>query len=568
MVRWFSDVRQLANWRQLALGLGLIGVGVGGVGTAAWVYYDAWQTQQTWQSSPEAAALQQQIDEPTPVFLAPATPEPAAQPTQVIVALPTPSLAPTETETLLPLVPTPVVTATADQLSLESTDFRFLDPPEPGAHARIAFSVANHAEVPSSRILLGIDSSWFKSYSIIGTAPAISRDTTDPDSGMRTFSFPPVEAGAVASYELHVSSTAEGTTPPAVTVLSENGDTIGEVDKPQTFAPTPRPGPVMSIEIPRLKLKSAVSQVAFEPPPFVVGQIKDSANVTLGNTVLVGHLTGQAGNIFAHLDQLQPGDEITTTSRGLPYTFVVTETFEGANNDPSPMNPEDDARLTLMTCAGVWNPFTQEYSKRLWVIAEPPEQAAITIANAQATATIVSATATAQATLDAQATSTAVALLPTATPVPTPYAGEPSLPGGLGNTRANLEHALGYATGETGGKLVVFRQPDFEVHASLTPDPQRANFLAIFPHTPLSFDAAVAQARKLFPSDTVPAGAGPEGNNQFIVEHFASASLAQALSLASGEFSVVYTRDASGKITSLVLAPADDPEKLISASRQ
>jgi LPXTG-site transpeptidase (sortase) family protein len=351
-------------------------------------------------------------------------------------------------------------------------------------------------------------------------------------------------------------------------VLNESGDTIGEVDTPQTFAPTPRPGPVMSIEIPRLKLKSAVKQVAFEPPPFVVGQIEDSAHVTQGNTVLVGHLTGLAGNVFAHLDELQPGDEITATSRGLPYKFVVTESFQGANTDPTPMQPDDDAHLTLMTCAGVWNPFTQEYSERLWVIAQPPDEAAVTIANAQATATVVSATATAQATLDAQATATAVALEPTATPVPTPYAGEPALPGGLGNSRANLEHAFGYASGETGGKLVVFRQADSELHVRLTPDPRRATLIALFPRTPLTFDAAVAQGRKLFPSDSVPTAVSPEGNGQFIVEHFASASLAQALSLASGEFSVVYTRDANGQITSIVLAPVDDPEALIAASRE
>src|SRR5207245_2410653 len=142
----------------------------------------------------------------------------------------------------------------------------------------------------------------------------------------------------------------------------------------------------------------SVVQNVWEPPPFVVGEVNGSANISEGNTVLIGHLTGAAGNVFAHLDQLKPGDEITAFSRGLPYSFVVSRTIQGANTDTAPLKPGDDARLTLMTCAGIWNPFTHDYSERLWIIAEPPEQAAVTIAAAAATATAgVAATATALA---------------------------------------------------------------------------------------------------------------------------------------------------------------------------
>jgi hypothetical protein len=206
----------------------------------------------------------------------------------------------------------------------------------------------------------------------------------------------------------------------------------------------------------------------------------------------------------------------------------------------------------------VWNPFTHDYSKRLWVIAEPPEQAAVTIANAQATATVVAGTATARATEAAAATATAIALLPTATPVPTPYAGEPSLPGGIGNTRANLEKSFGQATGETAGKLVVFRQPGHEVHVHFSPEPPRALVVGEDLNPPLAFDAAVREARKLFPSDAQPRTSGPEGNAQIVVERFTSSELAKALSLDSGDFSVIYTRNASGAITSIVLGPGDD----------
>jgi hypothetical protein len=213
-----------------------------------------------------------------------------------------------------------------------------------------------------------------------------------------------------------------------------------------------------------------------------------------------------------------------------------------------------------MTCAGIWNPFTHDYSERLWIIAEPPDQAAVTIAAA-------AATATAEATAAVASTATALARVPTATPIPV-YVGEPSLPGGIGNTRADLEKVLGSATGETSGKLVVFRQPGRDFHVLFTPDPPRAALLAeiLAPEKALTFDAAVREARKLFPADTVPRAAAPEGNSRFVVERFASPSLAQAL--GTGDFSVVYTRDTRGTISSILLGLGDDFAALMQLARR
>jgi hypothetical protein len=206
---------------------------------------------------------------------------------------------------------------------------------------------------------------------------------------------------------------------------------------------------------------------------------------------------------------------------------------------------------------GLWNPFTHDYSERLWVIAEPPDQAAVSIANAQATATVVAA-----------ATATAVAALPTETPtpVPTPYAGEPSLPGGIGNTRVSLEKALGAATGETSGKLVVFRPSGREVRVRFSSDPPRALLVATFFNSSVSFDAAVRESRKLFPSDASPRAASPEGNATIVVERFTSATLAQAV--GDPNFSVVYTRDAKGAISAMALGLGDDVDTLVNDSRR
>ncbi len=549
-----SDVRSRPDWRRRLVGVGLIVFGATIViGTGA-DYYDTWSTARTWSESPEAAALAEQIAEPTPIWVPPATPEPWVA---IIEPLPTPRV-PAASLPLMVSSSPPPPTAAASDLSLESTEFRFIDPPEPGAHARLAISVANHASSSSGRILVGVPAKWFEAYAIIGTGPAVSEDRTDA-AGLRTFSFPPLSGGATASFELHVTAIGEGTQAPSVKVLLDNGDPIGAVDKPSTLAPSPRPGPVMSVDIPRLKLKSGVIQTAWEAPPFAVGQIKGSANITQGNTVLIGHLSGAAGNVFAHLDELKPGDEITAVSRGLPYSFVVSRTFESTNDDKAPIQPADETRLTLMTCAGIWNPFTHDYSQRLWVIAEPPDQAAETIA-------VAAATATAEATAAVAASATAQALEPTATAVPTPFVGEPSLAGGIGNTRDNLGKAFGPPTGETPGKLVVFRQAGREIRVAFTPDPPRAALVALQPAAALSFDAAVKESRKLFPTDTRPRAAGPEGNFKFVVERFSSPTLGQAL--GSGDFVVIYLRDAKSNITSIVLGLGDDFDALIQQARK
>lgn len=530
-------------------------VGLASVAGAGWIAYDAWSTQQAWVSSPEAVALARQAAEPTPIWLPPATPAPISAD-----VAPLPTAQPLAALTV-PAAPTPTVIAAAEDLSLDAADFRFLDPPEPGAHARLALTVTNHASATSDRVLLGIPQRWFESYKIIGTAPAVAADRTT-DDGVRTFSFPAVVGGATVHFELHVSASAEGTEPPKLSLLLPDGSLIAENEKLSTLAPTPRPGPVMGIEIPRLKLKSSVVQTQWEPPPFVVGQIRGSANITRGNTVLIGHLSGAAGNVFSHLDQLEPGDEVTATSRGLPYSFVVSRVFTSTNKDPSPIAQSDEAdQLTLMTCAGLWNPFTHDYSERLWVVAEPPEQAKATIAR-------VSATATAEATASRATTATPPAAEPTLTPtaVPMPYKGEPSTSGGIGNTRVALEKAFGLATGETSGRLVVFRQQGREVHVQFTPDPPRAALVALLLKSPLTFDAAVSESRKLFPSDARPRLAAPEGNTQFVVERFASASLEQAL--GSGDFSVIYLRDARGAVTTVIFGLGDDLDALIAQSRR
>jgi LPXTG-site transpeptidase (sortase) family protein len=114
--------------------------------------------------------------------------------------------------------------------------------------------------------------------------------------------------------------------------------------------------------------------VDWEPPLFVVGQLRASAYVTQGNSVLVGHVRGTYGyTVFDHLDQLVPGDKVVASSRGETYDFVVSQIQVLPEDDTSPTESTVAPRLTLMTCAGTWNPLTRDYSDRLWVIAEPAD---------------------------------------------------------------------------------------------------------------------------------------------------------------------------------------------------
>ena len=283
--------------------------------------------------------------------------------------------------------------------------------------------------------------------------------------------------------------------------------------------------------------------------------------MTEGNTVLVGHVRGAAGyNVFDHLDKLAIGDSIVATSRGMPYQFVVDQTEVLPEGDSSPTQATSTPRLTLMTCAGDWNPVTRDYADRLWVIAEPPDAAAVAIADHA-----VGAKPTARASL----------------PTPAPKLAQLSPPGGLGNTDSNLASAFGPPRGESADKLAVYPAHDqhLEQRAQLVEVPssplRRAVLVAAIPPSgsPLPFEDAVRLSRSLLPNDTQPRAAGPDGNPRFVVERFTSPSLAALLppewfadrQAQPGDFLVVYARRPDGRVASFVVGVGDTPDTLLAA---
>jgi len=89
---------------------------------------------------------------------------------------------------------------------------------------------------------------------------------------------------------------------------------------------------------------------------------------------------------------------------------------------------------------------------------------------------------------------------------------------------------------------------------------------------PLTLQQAQQQAHALLPKDAQPPNPTPEGNDQFVVERYTSASLAQALPPESvsagggqpGQLMIVYVKNAQGQITRWIVGPGNDPNALIS----
>ncbi len=377
----------------LAAGLGVLIVGAAAIAVP-------WYAAMRWQGSPEAVRAERNADAPTLIQVTPtpasttavagaSRPTPAPEATQVAsvpgvgpqpTAPPPPqpaAVAPPQLSTPIALdakiAVAPTATPAISDLKLTASAFTFDDPPEPGAHVRLTLTVHNPTDTDSGLVTVNLPTTWLPGYKLQTAEPSLTDGSQA--SGMLRLSFAGPAAGDDLDVTLSFVTTDEVIDSPNLSVVDANGRQVGTAH-PATQAPSPKPGPIYSIDIPRLKLHTGVVPVEWEPPLFVVGQLRTSANVTLGNSVLVGHVRGAAGyNVFNNLDQLKVGDEIVANSRGATYSFVVTDRQELPEDDTSPTEATTSPRLTLMTCAGQWNPVAQDYSDRLWVVAQPPDAA-------------------------------------------------------------------------------------------------------------------------------------------------------------------------------------------------
>ena len=532
-----------------------------------------WLEAYRWQSSPAAVQAERNAAAPLVANVRPTSTHVLPGPTAPAIAAARTPARPTELvapATLVPVVPTPtqaldldsgVVVSPSDlapeidptaalappHLRLSNVAFQFLDPPQPGATAVLSMVIENPTETPSEPVSLHLPVAWLNGYRIQGVVPLpIDGRLTGErvDNNLRLVVDGP-DAGDVLEFNVFVVTTDEVLDSPRLRVTDRLGREIGRA-QPPTEAPPAEPGPVYSVDIPSLRLRAGVVQVDWEPPLFVVGQLRTSARVMQGNTVLIGHVQGAAGyNVFAQLDKLPVGGRIVANSRGQAYDFVVTQTNVLPRDDVSPTLPTDSARLTLMTCAGDFNPLTGEYSERLWIVAEPVEE--------------VAARAAAPARL---------------TPPTSTY----TLPlGGLGGTDADLARVFGGPVGETRASLAVYQREGVEHRAQLvdvaSTAERRATLLLERPRAGASFslDDAVRRSRALMPVDARPRSGSPDGNGRIVVEYFASATLERALppewfierNAEPGEFIVVYARQPDGRVADILVGIGNDPATLL-----
>lgn len=94
-----------------------------------------------------------------------------------------------------------------------------------------------------------------------------------------------------------------------------------------------------------------------------------------GNAIIAGHLNNEYGSagIFWHLDKLKAGDDIyIIDENGKNFHFRVAEKniYSVSSSLGEIFLGDGKVRLNLITCDGVWDKKTQNYTKRLVVSAE------------------------------------------------------------------------------------------------------------------------------------------------------------------------------------------------------
>lgn len=148
-----------------------------------------------------------------------------------------------------------------------------------------------------------------------------------------------------------------GHTPPIEGVARPNEAEIPEHLRPlvQSMAeiPIPTPGPEQArrIQIPALGVDAPIVQGdGWEQLKKGVGQHIGSANPGgEGNVVLSAH-NDIFGEIFRHLDKLEPGDEIFVHTQQRVYTYVVFNTEIVEPTQVEFMDPTQEPTATLISC--------------------------------------------------------------------------------------------------------------------------------------------------------------------------------------------------------------------------
>lgn len=126
-----------------------------------------------------------------------------------------------------------------------------------------------------------------------------------------------------------------------------------------------------SIQVDTSVVESPIVNGEWQVPRFVAGHLEGTALPgQMSNVVLTGHLQSLTnGNVFADLERLRPGDAVSVYTEGREWRYTVRDSKLVLPNQVGVVGPTPDETLTLVTCAGTWNPFTRMYSHRIIVTA-------------------------------------------------------------------------------------------------------------------------------------------------------------------------------------------------------
>jgi sortase A len=160
---------------------------------------------------------------------------------------------------------------------------------------------------------------------------------------------------------------------------------IGNKNQETVKDELPEPGTPKTLSIPKIKVNAMVESVGLDSER-KMDVPKDSDNVawynlgakpgSVGSAVIAGHKDEASGapSVFWDLKKLGIGDEIIITDEnGNDYTYSVTEIKDypdAAFPLQKVFNTQGKPYLNLITCEGIFNQSTRNYSHRTVVYSE------------------------------------------------------------------------------------------------------------------------------------------------------------------------------------------------------
>lgn len=143
-----------------------------------------------------------------------------------------------------------------------------------------------------------------------------------------------------------------------------------------------RPGAPIRLRLPTINVDTEVKeggivkdrdgQYAWETLPFVATNYPFLGPVGLpGNPVISGHVvTLREGNVFRDLYRVELGQPIEVYTENSFFVYVIDEIKLVPPTAIEVVMPTQDARLTVITCGGQFDPRTRTFSDRLIVVGK------------------------------------------------------------------------------------------------------------------------------------------------------------------------------------------------------